>query len=155
MLGLSSLDSAAQDAAGRGAQTPRTVDEDLQLDSDDCQGQLGAWQGAWDHHSGIGAARLETLDDGLLQALREPPPPSPLTASVSSAGGRNDAALASGAQVVVGRGEGDSSSSSSSDDDSEDEVVSRSVLGSWVGVRRPFLPFLVPHRVSHGFYPKS
>ena len=32
----------------------------------------------------------------------------------------------------------------------------RSVLGSWVGAPpAPFHPFLVPHRVPHGFYPRS
>ena len=30
-----------------------------------------------------------------------------------------------------------------------------SVLGYWVGARRPFHAFLVPQRVPHGFTPRS
>ena len=37
---------------------------------------------------------------------------------------------------------------------SEDDP-GESVLGSWVGARRPFQAFLVPQRVSHGFTPRS
>ena len=34
-------------------------------------------------------------------------------------------------------------------------IVGESVLGSWVGARRPFQAFLVPQRVPHGFTPRS